>query len=189
MSKKQVDEDYQRQVKLIQNQVGLKTKVLVKRIAAWREFIYRASSYAHPVTRGLNDADIVLTKQQSSEFAISYNPKTYPETFILFAQHSNYGWLKDIGIKCFILEDDGIIAVVDEMNVYGVYISGKSFKITVAPSVIEKLQKARLACNQVCIGSISHKYNSTKDQVDWFINDISSVYFPVVSSFAEAKNL
>lgn len=183
------DEEFQRQIKEIQQQIGLQTKLIVKQITAWRNFIYWASSYPQSVIRGLNDADIVLNKQQSSEFAFSYNPKVYPETFILLAQQSNYAWLSNIGVKCFILENDGVIVVVSSTDSYGVYISGKSFKITVSPSVYEKLRKAKLNCKQVCIGSISHKYDPSRDKLDWSINKISSTYFPVVSSFAEAKNL
>lgn len=189
MSKKQVDEDYQRYVKELQLQIGFKTKIIVKQLAAWRNFMYWASSYPHPVSRGTNDADIVLNRQQSSEFAISYNPKKYPETLILFAQQSNYDWLNDIGIKCFILDEDGLIAVVSALDAYGVYISGKSFKITVSPSLYEKLQKAKEIGKQVCIGSISHKYNPIKDEVNWSITGLSETYFPIVSNLTEAKNL
>ncbi len=189
MTGKQADPDYQRQVKELQKQIGLQTKTLVKQISAWREFIFLASSYSHPVTRGTKDADIVLSKQHSSEFAFSHNPKTHPNTFVLFAQHSNYSWLTRIGIKCFILDKDGIILVIDNTDSYGIYISGKSVKITVSPSVYEKLRKAKLSCTQVCIGSISHKYNASSDTTNWGINDLHDQYYPIVSSFAEAKNL
>ena len=186
---KQIDEDLTRRLNEMRDQISEKTKELVKKVDAWRYFIHWASSYAEPVVPGIGDADILLNKQQCSEFAFSYNPKIYPETFILFAQPSNYDWLKSIGIKCFILERDGVVVVIDEVDTYGIYIASKSFKITISENMMEKMQQAKQNAKFARIASINYKYNINSDRTDWSIDELAPYAFPIVDNFLASKRL
>lgn len=186
---KQIDEDLTRKLNEMRDQISEKTKELVLRVDAWRYFIHWASSYAEQVIPGVGDADIVLNKQQSSEFAFNYNHNIYPETFFLFAQKPNYEWLKNIGIKCFILEKDGIIVVIDEVESYGIYIASKSFKILVSENMMAKMIKAKANCKSARIASMDYVYKSSGDLLTWNIAELSQMPYPVVPDFLSSKRL
>lgn len=171
---KQADPQLQEKLRQMREKVAETSKIIVKRTEAWRYFINWASSYPAPITPASGDADILLNIQQSSEFAFNHDMENHHETFVLFAQQANYDWLSNIGIKCLILEDDGIIVMLDEVDIYGVYIGSKSFKITVAEHMLSKMQNAKKLCKNAQIACIKHQYDPKLDTVNWSIEEITS---------------
>lgn len=189
MAKKEIDEELAQQLAEIEDNIASESKLLVKRVAAWRYFIHWASSYKNGIEPGKGEADVNLSKQQGSEFAFSYNPKIYPETLILFAQPSLYECLKYIGLKCITIYEDGIVLTISDMEVYDFYIAGMSIKIPSSIALSSKLAQARKYCNQVHIACIDSEYNPSSDKLIWNISELSQATYPIVKDSTEAKLL
>lgn len=189
MASKKMDEEEFLKLKEIEDEIAASCKTAIKAVEAWRYFVLWISSFSNSVQPGKGDANHYLSPQQSSEFAFSYDPTENPDIFVLLAQNKIYECFCDIGIKCAIVEDDGVVIVFRDLDINGFFISGFSLKIQCALALTEKLKKMKKYAKEFQVGRISGAYNPVSDNIGWRITDVHDVNFPVATNLFEAKYL
>lgn len=187
MANKKFDEEEFLKLKEIEEDIASECKQTVKAVAAWRYLVLWLSSFANGVIPGKGDANHYLSAQQSSEFAFSYDPDENPDVFVLLAQNKLYDCLCNIGIKCAIVEEDGVVLVIRDLDINGYFISGFSIKIMCSLALSDKLLKLKRNCTEFQIGLIAGKYNPIVNKISWNVTSILDVNFPVVKDLKESK--
>lgn len=189
MAKKQVDEEEFLKLKEIEDEIARECKQTVKAVAAWRYLVLWLSSFPNGVLPGKGDANHYLSAQQSSEFAFSFDANENPDVIVLLAQNKIYECLCDIGIKCAIVESDGIVIVIKDLDINGFFISGFSIKIQCSLALSDRLSKIARHAREFQIGKIEGKYNSILDKISWKVTEIYDVNLPLAKDLKGAKYL
>ena len=187
MAKKNYDDEDFLKLKQIEEDIAKSAKLTIKSINAWRYFILWCSSFKDGLIPGKGDANHYLNAQQSAEFAFSYDPDQNSSVFVLLAQNKIYECLCDIGIKCAIVESDGIVLVLKNLDINGLFISGVSIKIQCSIALGEKLNRIKKNCSEFQLGEIVGKYDTTQDSIGWSVKNIFDANFPIVNDLAGAK--
>lgn len=183
------DEAFQLRIHEIEGQIAKDTKGLVKQLAAWKYFLHWASSYSPAPTPGHTNADIHLTVPQSAEFAFNHSTTSNPDSFVLFAQDSNYDWLTHIGVKCIAIEPDGVVVFIGSLDSSDLYVSGLSFKIFASKILMSRLLAAQANSMECYFGKMKSKYNPDKNLIEWELECISDYSVPVVADSMQARQL
>lgn len=183
------DEELGKKIEELQTVCAFDAKHIAHILDAWRRFLSWASSFDVKATPGQAGADIKLTNEQSSEFAIGYYPNLYPETLVVFAQDSHFKWLENIGLQCFLIEEDGITFFIKTLDKCDCYIAGKSIKITTSVTIKNKLSAATNNCKFVQLARISGKYDNVADSLKWKIIQLGQETYPVIKSTLEIPTL
>lgn len=189
VAKKQIDEDEFLKLKEIEDEIARECKQTVKAVAAWRYLVLWLSSFSNGVLPGKGDANHYLSAQQSSEFAFTYDPEENPDVLVILAQNKIFECFCDIGIKCAIIEPDGIVIVIKDLDINGFFISGFSVKIQCSLALSDKLLRISKHAKEFQIGKIEGKYNSLLDKISWKVTDIFDVNFPIAPDLKAAKFL
>ncbi|OIH11907.1 hypothetical protein A7M79_00015 [Acinetobacter baumannii] len=187
MSKK-VDERYLQQLREMELEIAGKSKAIVNKILALRFFTNWLTSFSHNIDSGTGNADIVLTYQQAREFAFDL-PRDNPESLVLFCQKPIFTCFKDIDIKCFFIDEDGIVGLISSIDEYDIYIAELSFKIPVSDNVKHKLIEAQAYCKSVSIALLEYDYDAKENDGSWVVTDIHDISYPIVKNAQEAKEL
>lgn len=183
------DEELGKKIEELQVASANDAKNIVLILDAWRRFVSWVSSYSNKALPGQSGADIILTSEQGSEFAIGYYPNLYPDTLVLFAQDEHFDWLENIGLQCFIIEEDGVTIFVNTLDKCECYIAGKSFKIPTSLALKNKMSAAAGSCKYVQLARISSSYDSVADALNWKIIQLGFETYPVVKSTLEIPSL
>lgn len=185
-------DDLQDQIQLIRQRVNEESVELTLKLTAWWYFLHWISSYTKRLEVSNGYSDVVLTDKQTSEFAFFYDEKVGSDNFVLMAQESNYSWINDIGISCAILEEDGLVLVIDELNQFDTYISKFAIKLRFAANTNLKLKVAKKAANKLRLASMVPTKSAYSGKKKWNIKLLSHKVFPIVdkpSDLADNKSL
>lgn len=174
MAKAKFDDEQLLKIREIEEIVATESKYKVKAINAWRFLILWLSSFKDDLLPGKGDANFYLTKQQSSEFAYSYNPDLYPDIFVLLAQGQMYECLKDIGIHSIKIADDGVIIKISDFDMDGLYIAGLSLKIQVPESLEARLKGLKRYCNFAQLAELTHTYDRHSNKLIWNVKGVNN---------------
>lgn len=172
MAKAKFDDEQLLKIREIEEIVALESKYKVKAINAWRFLILWLSSFKDDLLPGKGDANFYLTKQQSAEFAYSYNSDLYPDIFVLLAQGQIYDCLKDIGIHCIKIVDDGVIIKISDFDMDGLYIAGLSIKIQAPESLEQRFKSLKKYCNYAQLAELASTYNPNSNKLIWNIKQV-----------------
>lgn len=171
----------------LQHEIAKNTKFIIDEINAWWGFLNWASKANKPLGVGINGADIILNDDQSAEFAFALYQSEKEDIFLLYAQESNFKWLSGLNIKALILNQNGIMVVVDALNNYNVYISGINFIITVSSSNKARLNRIVETCKIGVLGCIKSNYDTRLKTYNWSVKSVSNKPIPVFGSYSEFK--
>lgn len=181
-------DDLQDQIAEIRQRVNEESVELTLRISAWWYFLHWVSSYTKRLEITNGYSDIVLTEQQSSEFAFFYDEKVGSDNFVLMCQESNYDWINNIGLSCAIVEDDGLVLVLDELNQFDTYISKLAIKVKFAANTMSKLKVAKKCANKLRIASMVSTKSTYSGKRKWNIKLLSHKVIPIVDTPNEISN-
>lgn len=173
----------------IEEEIARECKAHVKAVEAWRSLILWISSFKNGIEPGRGDANHYLSPQQSAEFAFSFDSEANPDVFILLAQNKLYESLCDIGIKCAIIEDDGIVIFVNNLDANGYFISGFSFKIQCSLALSGRLRNIKKHCKFFQLAQIESKYNAETNKTNWHVSDVFPKSYKLVANPLEAKQV
>lgn len=165
----------------LEAKIALDTKRLLSRLEAWRYLIHWCSSFGGDLFEGGDGIDLVLTNQQSAEFAFSYDPINHPEAIVILAQPELYECLTNIGIGGFKIDEDGVIFYIQPSEIFDFYVAGMVIKIKASLSLTDKLKAARKTCRNAQIAEVNSSYDSSRDRFNWSLNRITQTIYPVVS--------
>lgn len=183
MSKKtSIDPELGYKVQQLQQQIAENTSKLVAMIDSYWVFLNWASSPKQPLDMGLGGSDVILNQMQSSEFAFNEHVNENGETiFILFAQKQNYKWLSGLDIKNISLTNHGIIVSINEIDMYGVYISGINFTIQLSTSNKDRVNMLTKNCKLAFIGCIDSVFNRLIGRSEWSVTAVSNMSIPLIN--------
>lgn len=181
-------DDLQDQIAEIRDRVNEESVDLTLRLSAWWYFIHWVSSYTRRLEVSNGCSDIVLTEQQCSEFAFYYDEKVGSDNFVLLCQEPNYDWINDIGLSCAIIEEDGLVLVIDELNQFDAYISKLAIKIRFSSNTIHKLAVAKKCANKLRLASMVPTRSSYSGKKKWNIKLLSHKVIPIVEKPSDISN-
>lgn len=182
MAKAKFDDEQLQKIREIEEIVALESKYKVKAINAWRFLILWLSSFKDDLLPGKGDADFYLTKQQSSEFAYSYNADLYPDIFVLLAQGQIYDCFINIGINFIKIVDDGVIIKIADFDMDGLYIAGLSLKIQAPESLEQRLKSLKKYCNYSQLAELVPTYNPNSNKLIWNIKQVNNQTYSIDNS-------
>jgi hypothetical protein len=181
-------DDLQDQIQLIRQRVNEESVELTLKLSAWWYFLHWISSYTPRLEISNGHSDIVLTEKQTSEFAFYYDEKLGSDNFVLLAQESNYSWLNDIGISCAVIEDDGLVIVIDELNQFDTYISSFAIKLRFAANTMNKLKVAKKSADKLRLASMVSVKSAYSGKKKWNIKLLSHKVFQIVEKPSDVKD-
>lgn len=183
MSKAKFDDEHLQKIRELEELVAIESKQKVKTINAWRFLILWLSSFTKDIQPGKGDAHFSLTKQQSAEFAYSYNADLYPDVLVFLAQGQMYECLKDVGLESFEVRDDGVVLRIKDFDVDGLYIAGLTLKVPVPHSLESRLKNLKRYCQVAQLGKITPSYNTSTNRMVWNITEIHNETYKIRTQF------